>query len=696
MPTPSDLTAGGGYGKARRDYPLLLPVQRERWVRGKGINIMNKTLLAIVCGMACHASHAEDRYTLDEIIVTATRFEQATVVQPAQVRVIGRHEIEASGALSVPELLEQAAGLGVRSLYGSTPTSIELDARGFGETGNSHVLVLLDGRRLNAPDSHAVDYWAAIPLSRIERIEVQHGSGTVLYGDNAVGAVVNIVTRGQADKPRLTVTGGSFGTLQANGSLGLGSDSVTTRLDIALAGTDGYREHSRSDSASVGGRVASAPGKLEAFLDFGAGMLDADLPGYLTLSQAQANPKDSIKGNGQGRSERDTWHLRPGIALRPADGITVQAELGYESSRLDSAITYDLGGGFLATSRVGNEFDTWSLTPRVGLAHSLLGLAADSVLGVDLYRTDFASSRDYFGVTQLGLRQNSRAAYAQTSLHLRPDTVLTAGVRRQHVDQSLARTASADLDNDQTRNAWDIGLSHRIAGGPRLFVRHGQVFRFAKSDELTTFTGLGIPLRPEHGTSSEIGADWAGYAGRLQATLYRQDLKDEIAFNANPDGDWSTYDGRNENLQNTRHQGLTLDATWKVAPGLQARAGYAYTDAYFSAGPDGGKTLPLVPRQEAQLGLTWQISGEWAADGKVRWASSRYYGSDTDNSSPRLDGYATLDLAATWHRGPWRLRIAGRNLTNQNFATTGFEYLSSQYPADGRAFYLTLNHEGGL
>jgi iron complex outermembrane receptor protein len=633
---------------------------------------------------------AEPVFTLDEITVTAKRFSQEQTNQGSQVRVISRRDIETSGALTLPDVLQQSAGLSVRSLYGTTPTGIELDARGYGESGNSHVLVLLDGRRLNAPDSHAVDYWSAIPLSRVERIEVQYGSGNVLYVDNAVGAVVNIVTGGRADSNRLNLVAGSYGSLQANASGGMISDTLNARLDVALARSDGYRSHSQARTASLGGHIASRPGKVETFVDFGLGDVRADLPGYLTSDQAATDPQASIAGNGQGRSERDTWHIRPGLVLKPAPGIIVQAELGYESNRLDSTLSYDMGGGFLATSKVSNDYDTWSLTPRLNLSHSLFSLPADSVFGIDLYRTDFSSSRDYFGTTRLDMAQDSRALYAQTSLRLLPETTLSLGARHQWLGQSLTRTASADLDNDQARNAWDLGISHRLAEGPRLFARIGQVFRFAKSDELTTFTGLGVALRPEHGDSAELGADWVGSKGRLQVTLYRQSLQDEIAYNANPDGDWNTYDGRNENLQRTRHTGLSLDGRYALAEGVDTLLGYALTTAEFADGPDRGKTLPLVPRHKARLGLAWRIDSAWRLDGALNWSSRQYFGSDTDNSSPRLAGYTTLDLSATWRHGPWQARISGRNLTDAHYADTGFEYLLSQYPADGRALYLSL------
>ena len=74
-----------------------------------------------------------------------------------------------------------------------------MDIRGFGETGPLNTLVLVDGRRVNEIDLSGVD-WTQIPLDQVERIEIVRGSGSVLYGDNAVGGVINIITK-KPEKP---------------------------------------------------------------------------------------------------------------------------------------------------------------------------------------------------------------------------------------------------------------------------------------------------------------------------------------------------------------------------------------------------------------------------------------------------------------------------------------------------------------
>src|SRR4030043_232451 len=123
---------------------------------------------------------------------------------PANVTVITREEIEKSNSQTVIDLVRTEVGVVVRDYYGTGKTA-SVDIRGFGETGPLNTLVLVDGRRVNEIDLSGVD-WTQIPLDQIERIEILRGPGSVLYGDNAVGGVINIITR-KPEKPLSFETG---------------------------------------------------------------------------------------------------------------------------------------------------------------------------------------------------------------------------------------------------------------------------------------------------------------------------------------------------------------------------------------------------------------------------------------------------------------------------------------------------------
>ncbi len=124
---------------------------------------------------------------------------------------------------------------------------VDMDLRGFGEGGNSHVLVLLDGRRLNPVDFGKIN-WNAIALDRIERIEIIRGSGTVLYGDNAVGGVINIVTdRKPLPRAHVALTAGSFSTTGAEAGFSGEHDGVRYDLFANADSSDAYRHNNQTD-----------------------------------------------------------------------------------------------------------------------------------------------------------------------------------------------------------------------------------------------------------------------------------------------------------------------------------------------------------------------------------------------------------------------------------------------------------------
>ncbi len=155
------------------------------------------------------ASDRSGNKPLEEVVVTATRFQSAC--REAADRRFHYHcrADQKQRCLTLPELLQQLAGIHTRNVDGSPDPQIDL--RGFGITGNQNTLVLLDGQRMNENELVGIR-WSTIPLDSIERIEVLRSSGAVTYGAGATGGVINIVTRAAAPG-RVSGTGGvSFGS----------------------------------------------------------------------------------------------------------------------------------------------------------------------------------------------------------------------------------------------------------------------------------------------------------------------------------------------------------------------------------------------------------------------------------------------------------------------------------------------------
>ena len=185
--------------------------------------------------------------TLAEVVVTATRNPQQVEKIPATVTVITAEEIAKTNAATVPDVLRLLPGVQVRDLTGSGNEQA-VDIGGFGESADRHVAVVVNGRRINAVDMSYIS-WATIPVENIERIEVLYGSGAVLYGDNAMGGVINIITKeatseGVHGKAELSY--GSFDTVRGSADLDVVSGRTSFHAGYGHQETDGYRDRSKA------------------------------------------------------------------------------------------------------------------------------------------------------------------------------------------------------------------------------------------------------------------------------------------------------------------------------------------------------------------------------------------------------------------------------------------------------------------
>ena len=152
-------------------------------------------IAAVLAPMPCLASEDEDP-SETEVVVTATRRRQAKQTASAAVTVITRAEIAASGAPTVAEVLRGAAGIDIPR-QGPLGAAALPSLRG---SSAGQVLVLVDGRRLNSPQHGDVDL-SDIAIENVERIEVVRGGASALYGSDAVGGVINIITRAPSGEP---------------------------------------------------------------------------------------------------------------------------------------------------------------------------------------------------------------------------------------------------------------------------------------------------------------------------------------------------------------------------------------------------------------------------------------------------------------------------------------------------------------
>ena len=655
---------------------------------GFGSFVMFNRLLIAACAASLLSpciSFAADE--LETVIVTATRFSEADPNVAANISVITRQDIRNTPAQNLPDVLSTRAGVDVRQIGGAMGRDATIDIRGFGSTATSNTLILVDGLRLNPVDMGSI-IWSSIPLESVERIEIIRGSGTVLYGDGATGGVINIIT----DKSGRAVTGvtatlGSYGYKSTDVQLANGNDQAYYNLFVNNADATGYRKNSQQDQQTASGRFGLLLDRGEVFTDFAIYKESSGQPGAI-FSAAYANDPTSTR-TPFNTEDRNGYRIRPGVSYRLNDRLTLEGELALDHQQLDSRYFSIFGAS--ASDRVR---DTTSLTPRLRWRHDLASLPSETVFGFDYY--DGKVTADNTGFANQGAAQESSALYLQNITKFTQNLSLTLGGRSQRMNQKANQDAYAPFfspavagSTARTKNAYDLGLAYAAAGW-RVYGKTGTSFRFPNVDELFGFDPiLFVPvfagnLRPQSGTTNEIGGSFAVGAATVRASVYQLDLTDEIAYD-------DTL-GANTNLAPTRRKGAELEADWKLTPSLQARLSYAYTDARFRDGAYAGNAVPLVPGDQTSARLTWNTGRTGSYSAAARYVGERRYGSDFSNAHGMLAAYTTLDLQAVWNLKPWKITARLLNALDRKYSPvagySAFYNDTYYYPTDRRSFFV--------
>ncbi|HEX9396580.1 MAG TPA: TonB-dependent receptor, partial [Burkholderiales bacterium] len=498
----------------------------------------------------------------DAVVITATRFPDSKRDLPVGVTVITADDIKKSATSDLAEIIAQFSLVNVRDNSGSP--NKQLDLRGFGITGDQNTLVLVDGIRLSDNELSTAQL-TAIPLDSIERIEVQRGSGAVLYGSGASGGVINIVTRRAQPGERqgyASARAGGYGTRELRAGTRSAGEGLGFSLDFSNDNTEGYRHNNEYRQTNLGALLEARGEKSRAYLRMALGWQDAHLPGALTEAQIAADPRQ--RGAFLATAGRDdaTWTLGGSTVTGRHDWA---ADLSYRTK--DAPAHFN---GFDLDTRV----NLWSFLPRGKLRFDALGREHDVTVGADLEDWDY-DSRNSFG--RRNGHQSTHAVYAQGNLWLADRTRLVLGGR-------LQRTSS-QVDQDRTDNdltAFEAALRQRFAGAWSAYGKLGSSFRMPTFDEVCLACAAPL-LKPQTARGGELGAEYEARGTRLRAAVYETRLQNEIYFSP-----LIPPFGENTNLSPTRRRGIELEAAGQATQALELRAGLALMQAKFRSGAYGG------------------------------------------------------------------------------------------------------------
>jgi iron complex outermembrane recepter protein len=592
-----------------------------------------------------------------------------TIITGASSTVITAQEIERSPGLTVQDVLAREPGIQVRSLFGMVNgASTGVDMRGFGAAGTSNTLVLVNGRRLNDIDIAGVDF-SAIPKNSIERIEITRGnSGAVLYGDGAVGGVINIVTKNAFDLPpsaRIQAGFGSFnyreGNVSANGSANTSAGQFATSVFANAIRSDGYRENNKLRQENAVGDFRWTDGRdTTAYFNISADNQHLGLPGgrRVTLTTSElvtdrrgaATPFDFGEKKGLNATLGVTRVLWQGTELVVDGGVRNKKQ----ESGFFSAFGTDFNSGFKA------DLTSLSITPRVLSQHVIGGAPGKLITGIDVYHSMYDSDRSRnlgeAPIHNYDLKQTTAAFYMQETIAVRPDTDIAFGGRVQNNSltardrfdpnapgafSSSAPIQGLPFDGSETQYAWHIGAEHRVTREVAFFGRAARSFRVPNVDERVASSPFGVAtafdLKTQTSHDFEVGIRAGAGPLMWQISGYYMELENELHFSP------ATF--TNTNLDPTERYGVENIVTWSVSDFLRLKAGVAYTRALFRDGPFKGNDVPLVSPWTGSVAVSWDIYRKYLVlDAVARFFSGRRMDNDQANFQPLIPSKAVVDL----------------------------------------------------
>ena len=609
----------------------------------------------------------EKEVTLEGVVVTGTRDVQEIRKIPANVTVITREEIQRSNAQTVIDLTRSEVGVVVRDFYGTGKTA-SVDIRGFGETGPLNTLVLVDGRRVNGIDLSGVD-WTQIPLDQVERIEIVRGSGSVLYGDNAVGGVINIITK-RPEKPISARVEGIFGSYQFNKEVGSVSgkwEPLSAILHAGYNATEGYRENGFLRAKDVGGKLIY---ELNQDLSFNfSGSLhedDAGLPGGLTQADIdRLGRRGTLTPDNQASTEDGYGAL--GVKAKLGNWGRAEIDLSYRHRELENFL--DFPASFY-TYEDHRRLRTWGITPKYILEKPLGNFSNKLTAGIDYYRSDSVVDADtiFFGFPSTNrseVDKRSTGIYLLDELSVLSNLILSLGYRSEWVKYEVSQSSPKAKDETTDREpAYSLSLDFLFGKRSSAFFSAKRSFRFPVSDELIlVFPDFKVnpSINPQTGYHYEAGVRHS-FTDEIEAnlTLFWIDLQDEIFFNP------ATF--TNENYPKTRRQGIELGVNVRPFEWLSLWGNYGYIRPLLRGGSFSENDIPGVPRHKGSVGAAIHFWKGFQLDGIANFVDSRYLISDFANQVEKLDWYYTIDskLSYTW-KG-LKAFVGVNNLFNQKYS----------------------------
>jgi outer membrane receptor protein involved in Fe transport len=605
---------------------------------------------------------------VETVTVTATRSATALANVPESVSVVTAAQIANTPAQGLDDVLRNLPGMTLNEIGPDVghPTAYNESMRGL-PTTETRMLVMVDGVPVNDPFFGYIQ-WNRIPLDNIERVEIVRGGGSPLWGNTAMGGVVNVITRApQADELNLSASAGSYGSYDTSlhGSYA-DEDWVKLSVNAAFTGTDGYQTTPASwtsfgtpnlrspvytptsDSAqNVGARADFAP--------------RADLSGFLDVHYHEDQQYLSTP---IGLDRQHIWTYAGGVAKTFGADTTLTATLFHDDSNFLTNNPHLLTFTTEYNSNV-HTTDASDNGASIILSQKFGALVPNINIGADFHEITGSDHANYYATSGAlaaptivgGGNQLFLAGFAQAQVKPIEPLLIMASLRYQYYSSSNGvDTFPPGFGTLPDRKYYRF--TPRVDGRYQFddeFALRGayyQSFRAPTLDQLyrtyaDTTAGIfeGNPfLLPETLEGEEIGLDFNRPGLRSQFTFYNSTISNLITQrNLDPSeypsvlGVTCGYDAatftflsctRNINSASAVARGFEAEVNWDIGSGFSTNLTYTYADSHYTANPADpaavGERLEGVPMHNAGASLTYADPAGWQITTILRYLSKSY------------------------------------------------------------------------
>lgn len=641
-----------------------------------GVNMFRtvfRTTISVAAVAAALPAFAEEAGEADSIIVTATRAPLTLDEIPSSVAVLDKAAIDRSQDIGVTELLLRTPGVSI-ARNGGYGTSTSLRIR---SAESEHTVAVIDGVKLNDPSSTGGGFnFTNLLVGDIDRIEVLRGPQSILWGSQAIGGVVNIVTASpeKAIEGSFDLEAGSRDTVSARAALGGRTGPLAWRIGGQRFTTDGISSHAKAFGGveADGYRNTNLSGRAELTL---AENISVDVRG--TYSSGQ------VEFDGFNTDSADYGLNKEFIGYA---GLNVDLAGGRFRNRFAYAYTDTNRDNFNPTRARPQSFEADGQNKRFEYQGSFdVSDRITAIFGAENERSTFRS-RSPSASLAVPVPNFARgeaeitSAYGQLSVEPIDGLTLNGGVRHDDHDRFGGQTLFA------------AGGVWRLSTGTVLRASYGEGFKAPSLFQLFSEFG-NTALDPEEAKGWEAGIEQQLFDRKLVvgAAWFDRRTTNLVIFNScsgtstNPlcfvPGDTATRrSGFYSNVARAEAHGVEASAALTLG-GLRLDGNYSWIVAEDRSpgGANFGKWLPRRPRNTANASVSYGFDFGLELGAALRWSGKSF---DNASNAQRLDDYTLVDLRAEVALSDAvKLFARAENVFDEAYMT------AFRYGSIGRSFY---------